>query len=599
MSESKTTSDSGSTIYTNSALIADYFRKAANRVDYEVDKDGNVHLDLSGASEMVIDLAKSKYYNLAGAVVDEVDDADNDSLVVIDDFDSEYNYESGFEEVSLNEIGTEHKGKVVRVKAQIQDTGKPTAHNLTADWECQNHHITSKAYYRWVESLESPVVCDTADCGDRPTSRVPNAGCQINVQQMVLTEPDKDDRNSRNLIGELDEPHIATLDRRETVELLARVDIADKQRESKVEPYLHILGHKSVGHEVDLTDERIRELEQIVDDSDNIIDDLVESVAPQIVDRCGQSEAKLAGLLSVVKGSGSTDRDMTHALLYGQKGTGKSKIMEFLNDIAQNSQYADAQTASAAGLAATATQTGKLQGEGEQWVITSGTIPQAHDSVAFVDELDKADERIQEVLATPMASGMVIIKKAGEAELKANTSIVATANPEEHDYNGQEPIESLNVPEHIQDRFDAIIRVDDLIRERDKEREVMKKIARREKGDYNVPISKNDLKDYVALAKRLDVDITDDAQDEIIDRVLELRLDFKNNNLSTLSLSGREQAKLTRLSCAMAKLRLADKVREKDVKRAWNLMLYGLQSVTKDSLNLVSANTSTSVGDGK
>jgi DNA replicative helicase MCM subunit Mcm2 (Cdc46/Mcm family) len=284
---------------------------------------------------------------------------------------------------------------------------------------------------------------------------------------------------------------------------------------------------------------------------------------------------------------------MIHSLFYGKRGSGKSKIMESLQEIAENSQFADAQNASSAGLTATVSQTSKLQGEGEQWVITAGTLPQAHEGVAFVDELDKVENRVQEVLATPMSSGKVIIKKAGEAKLTAETSIVSAANPEGQSYQtvdgGCEPIDALDLPIHIQNRFDLILRVDDKVQDRDDERETMRKIAERKQGQYDSPMDKNTLRDYVALAKRQDVKMTDDAQEEIIDRILELRMDFTESNLASIEMSGREQEKLTRLSSAMAKLRLTDEVQQKDVRRAWNLMLHGLQSVTLDGLNLQKA----------
>lgn len=593
MSDAVPTSNQGG-LYTYSSGFEEVFKKAMEKgVENEnisVDDDGHIHYDLSNCSEIVLDVFVDNPSGFTGYLVQKLDGTHKKSVYIVDDWDD------GIDEVSLSEVSQEHKYDFITVEAQIQDLGKPTIHNASTDWKCQNRHRTTRRYDRWVDSLEPPVQCDSDDCRDRPTDRIPNSGIQIDVQQLVLSEPDKDDRNSRNLIAEVDDPLINEIERRDTVEIIARVQIADRDNDSKVEPYLHILGVNQVGHTVDLDDERVDELEDMVDDSDDIIDDLVDSVAPEIVDKCGQRQAKLAGLCSIVKGANHTDRNMIHSMFYGKRGSGKSKIMESLQDIAENSQFADAQNASSAGLTATVSQTSKLQGEGEQWVITSGTIPQAHEGVAFVDELDKAEHRTQEVLATPMASGRVIIKKAGEAKLDAETSIVSASNPEDQTYDGAEPIESLDIPVHIQSRFDLILRVDDEVKDEDEEREIMRKIAERKQGQYNVPLDKNTLRDYIAYAKRQDVEMTGEAQDEIIDRILELRMDFQKSNLTSLEMSGREQEKLTRLSSAMAKLRLGEQVNEEDVKRAWNLMLYAMQSVTLDSLNLQKATISAGAG---
>jgi DNA replicative helicase MCM subunit Mcm2 (Cdc46/Mcm family) len=583
MSDTVPSSLDGGTIYPYSSKLPKYVREAVETVVESGDagvRDGNVHLDLSDFSEKAVDLFRDFTVGFCGELIDRLDDARKDSHVVVDEFDD------SVPKVSLNNIGTEHSKDIVRIEAQVQDLAKPTVHNLTAKWECQNSHTTTKRYHRWVDVLETPVQCGEDGCLDRPTDRIANVGTQIDVQQLVLSETNKDDRNSRNLIAEIDEPLIGEFDRRDTVEVLAQVQIADRANESKVEPYLHIFGFKPVGHTIDLTSQRVNELISLADKSDDIIDELVDSVAPEIVDKCGQREAKLAGLCSIVKGANHTDRNMIHSLFYGKRGSGKSKIMESLQEIAENSQFADAQNASSAGLTATVSQTSKLQGEGEQWVITAGTLPQAHEGVAFVDELDKVENRVQEVLATPMSSGRVIIKKAGEAKLTAETSIVSAANPEDQTYDGGEPIDSLDIPVHIQNRFDLILRVDDEVKEEAEEREIMRKVAKRKQGQYDSPMDKNTLRDYVALAKRQEVEMTSKAQEEIIDRILELRMDFTESNLASIEMSGREQEKLTRLSSAMAKLRLANKVREQDVARAWNLMLHGLQSVTFDALNL-------------
>jgi DNA replicative helicase MCM subunit Mcm2 (Cdc46/Mcm family) len=546
-----------------------------------VDDDGNIYFDLCNAEQIVIDHIKGKTYSLGGISIDQLEETKKNSVFVVDDYDAK-----DFEKVELADIGEQHARDVVRIEAQVQDLAKPTVHNITSDWVCQNNHRSTAKYARWTERLDPPTQCFEDGCFDRPTDRLKNSGIQIDVQQLVLSESDKDDRNSRNLIGEVDEPLIGAFERRDTVEFLARVQIADRENQPKVEPYLHILGFKRVGHTINLTKKRINELEELGEESEDIVDDLVDSVAPEIVDKCGQREAKLAGICSIVKGSNHTDRNMIHSLFYGKRGSAKSKIMEFLQEIAENSQFADAQNASSAGLTATVSQTSKLQGDGEQWVITAGTLPQADGGVSFVDELDKAEQRTQEVLATPMASGHVIIKKAGEAKLNAETSIVSASNPDGQTYAGGDPIDSLDVPAHIQNRFDLILRVDDEVKDEDEERKIMREIAERKQGRYDVPIDKNTLRDYVAYAKRQDVEMTGDAQDEIIDRIFDLRMTVKNDNLASIEMSGREQEKLTRLSSAMAKLRLADEVQKQDVKRAWNLMLHGLKSITFDTLDL-------------
>lgn len=587
MTSSTPTPNDGSKIYPNVSFM-DNLRKGANYLledaNVGVSDNGNIQLDIRDIEEREKETFAGNSSFVFSEVQNQLDHRDEvsseSSYVTISDFDD------WFEKVPLNEIGQEHEGRVIRTEVQIQDVAESTSRNMDAVWECQNRHETTIRYPRWISSLEPPVQCGHDDCLDRPTQKKYNGGFKIDIQQLVLTETDKDDRNSRSLVGEVEKPLIGELERRDTVEVLTKVMMADRKNESKIKPYLWILGYEPVGHTVELNKKRKAELEERVEESSDIIEDLAESVAPQIVDRFGQKRAKKAVLCAMVKGGEHTDRNMIHTLFYGKRGSGKSKIMEFADGIAEVSHFVDAQQASKAGLTASAQQTSKLESEGESWIVTAGAIPQAHEGACFVDELDKADESIQMCISNPMSSGKVIKQTAGQANLQSETSIVVSANPEQETYQGDEPLMSLDIPIHVQDRFDLILRVDDEIQDREKEREVLEEISKRKKDEVDVPFSKDELKDYVAYAKRKDVGMTDKADEKIIDYILDLRMNFRQAKVNSLEMTGREQQKLTRLSSAMAKLRLGDEIKEIDVDRAWNLMLRGWQSVTFDALEL-------------
>lgn len=584
MTDSTPTSQSEVSVYQDSLLQTEAVQQTLEILEEEdavrTSEGGNIVLDLEALGEYdetYVDVVNDGTESLMAGLCEryrEYDEYRDDAMVVLE---GSHEY---FDKVSLSELSERHGGDVVRIEVQVQDLAKPSVSNLSTYWECQHGHVTIRRYERWRDSLETPVRCDEDDCLCTPHKRIPNRGIQTDVQQFVFSEPDKDDRNSRTVVGEVDNPLIGEMERRETVEVIAKVKIADRQKESKVQPYLHVLGYDHIGHQVELTDEKKKELEDKVEQSENVIDDLVDSLAPEIVDKCGQDDGKKAVLCSMVHGAGHTDRNMIHTLLYGRRGSGKSKIMEFAEDIAEVSQFADAQNASSAGLTATASQTSKLHGEGEQWVITAGTIPQAHQGIAFIDELDKAEERDQEVLATPMASGRTVIKKAGEAELPSQTSIVSASNPEEETYKGEAPIKSLSVPSHIQNRFDVIMRVDDEIKSEKEEREVLREIQKKKNSKVEVPYAKEELREHIAYAKQTKPSTSETAEEAIIDYIMKLRMAYREANLKGVEMTGREQQKLTRLSSAMAKLRLGDVVTVEDVERAWELMRSGWQSIT-------------------
>jgi len=406
MTEPVTTSNRGK-IYEYYKDSSRTMRKAAEIAvennNASVDSEGNVRLDLNGAESIVKDHFKYIPKVFFGTVIEELDEADQDAICIIEEYD-----EDDFEEVELNEIGEQHEREVIRTKVQVQDLGSRTTANLTAKWTCQKGHVSEIRYPRWVEELEHPSQCfgveeDEEECFDTPTKRVKNSGLKTDVQQLVLGEIDKDDRSSRNVISEVDDPFIGELDRRDKVEVIGRVMMADRQNESKIQPYIHILGYEPIGHNIELTTEKMDELEDIENESEDIVSDVVDSVAPEIVDKQGQRLFKKACVLSVLRGANHTDRNMIHSLGYGEKGSGKSKIMEFIEEVTEDSKFSDMQNATGPGLTATAKETSKLQGEGSQWIITSGMIPQTHGSVALLDELDKMDERDQTLISTPMS----------------------------------------------------------------------------------------------------------------------------------------------------------------------------------------------------
>lgn len=126
------------------------------------------------------------------------------------------------------------------------------------------------------------------------------------------------------------------------------------------------------------------------------------------------------------------------------------------------------------------------------------------------------------------------------------------------------------------------MRVDDEVANINKEREMLR--AQMNGGEDKETLSENTLIDYIALAKEQDVDLSEDAEEKIIDNILELRVEVETG--VDLDISGRELEKLTRLSSAMCKLRLGDVVTEQDVERASALFIDSYDSLTFDNLDI-------------
>ncbi|PIU22489.1 MAG: AAA family ATPase, partial [Candidatus Diapherotrites archaeon CG08_land_8_20_14_0_20_30_16] len=134
-------------------------------------------------------------------------------------------------------------------------------------------------------------------------------------------------------------------------------------------------------------EERIKEFSK----NPEIYDLLIDSVAPHIF---GHNEVKEAIIMQLFGGirkhliDKSRIRGNIHVLIVGDPGTGKSKLLLAVAQIAPKSIYVAGKTASGAGLTATAVK--DEFGEGG-WTLKAGALVLANGGFAMIDEFDKMD----------------------------------------------------------------------------------------------------------------------------------------------------------------------------------------------------------------
>jgi len=555
-------------------------------------KDGNVVIDVSEMSdydEMYVDILQDRSYRLFGEILKFVrenreDEFSEDPYVVVD---GEHEF---FETIGLGELNSSHTGKVVKLEAQVQDAAEPHHRTIRTCWKCQKEHRTYEWHSRYEDTVESPDFCshtweedgETKRCGCSPFAREEVEDVSIEVQQIVFSEIAKDDRNSRSLIGEVDTPLLEQVDKRDKIDVWAKV-IEQKTDNAANKQYLHVLGVEQKNKGVDLTDERVEQLEDWVGDTEDPVEELAKSVKPGVVADKGHDEARKSILCSIVRGMSNEtdDRKTIHTLLYGLPGSAKSKLMEFAEEISEISEFADASEASGPGLTASVERTDKLHSDSTEWMVTGGTLPQANGGIVCLDELDKTENRIQTRLNTPMAKEEVDISKSGAGNLPASVSVIATANPTNKSYEGEPPIKKLDVDRSVQSRFDLIIRVDDQIESsREDEIEKQKERLKRKRLGKDDVLDKMFVRDYLAYAKGMDPVLSETAEDYVLEKIVDLRMAVSDSSINGISVSGREMEQLLNLSAAMSKLRLGEKITVEDARKAWDLMKYSWESVT-------------------
>src|SRR3989344_4046130 len=329
-------------------------------------------------------------------------------------------------------------------------------------------------------------------------------------------------------------------------------------------------------------EKQILELSQ----SPNIFDKLAESIAPSV---WGYEEIKKSLILQLFGGvkkelsDGSNQRGDIHILLVGDPGVAKSVILGFMSKIAPKGRYVVGKSTSGAGLTATVVRDEYLKG----WALEAGAMVLANKGLVCIDELEKMDPQDRSAMHEAMEQQSVTISKANvQASLRAETSVLAAANPKFGRFDPYQPIaQQIDLPPTLINRFDVIFPLRDLP-DRKKDELIATHVlyAHQSKGE-DMLIPRDLFRKYVAYAKQR---IKPELGDEAVEEIKKFYVDLRNMPVSSegtlrpIPISARQLQALIRMSEASAKMRLSLKVTTEDAKRAIDIMKYYLMQVGYD-----------------
>ncbi len=310
---------------------------------------------------------------------------------------------------------------------------------------------------------------------------------------------------------------------------------------------------------------------------------LVYSIAPSIYGHLIEKEAcflLMIGAPAVTLDEGIRLRGNINVLIAGDPGISKTSLLTYTAKIAPRGIYTNAKTSSAAGLTAAV-----VRDKNNMFVLEAGATVLGDLGVTAIDEMSRSSEEDRDALHEVMEQNTVSIAKGGfVATLNARTSVLAATNPV---FGKYDPYKNLiqnlsDFPIPLLNRFDLIFIVRDV-----PDKEIDSKIAdhilsvraRGKLTNTNV-IQSEFLRKYIAYAKTMNPELTEDVRDLLKKEYLRMRLSTAE---SDLPYNPRFLESMIRLSIARARALLHQRVSLVDASRAIDLVKKSLESALIDT----------------
>ncbi|SCP06041.1 DNA helicase MCM8, putative [Plasmodium ovale] len=194
---------------------------------------------------------------------------------------------------------------------------------------------------------------------------------------------------------------------------------------------------------------------------------LVASFCPRVI----MNDYVKAGLLLTLLG-GKTLYDESnrirrrgniHSLLVGDPGVGKSRILQYISNLIDNSLFICSTATTINGLTACAVKDVTTN----DYSLEGGALVLTDKGVCCIDELDKISLTDQQSFLECMESQCIHISKAGIiCDMKTRCTIIAASNPKEGKYNYEKTImENMKIFYPLLSRFDLVFLLTDKVSE--------------------------------------------------------------------------------------------------------------------------------------
>ena len=256
---------------------------------------------------------------------------------------------------------------------------------------------------------------------------------------------------------------------------------------------------------LEVTTEDVNKIKDLASTPD-IYEKLVDAIAPSIhgYRKIKESIAlQLFGGVRKIRDDGTITRGDIHVFIVGDPGSGKSQILKYVSKLAPKARYMAGKGSTAAGLTATVVRDEFMRG----WALEAGALVLCNKGIAMLDELDKMNEEDTSAMHEALEQQSITIAKANiHATLRAETSVLAAANPKHGRFDRYNPIpQQIDLPPALINRFDLIFTVQDIPSKENDERiasHILKLAKDSSTVSSKLDVSQKLLRQYIAYAKQ-------------------------------------------------------------------------------------------------
>lgn len=493
------------------------------------------------------------------------------------------------EDVTVNNLRDTHRGKYLGLRGQVSRATQVRPKTIEAVFRCErcsspDHDYLLDPIPQFGEEIQLPSECPGCE-RKGPFTLVEEQSRMVDHQVLELADEPGENMgaNSHTVPIHLYREQAGGVMPGDRIRVNGKIttDHARSNGNSKIKtsrPW-RVEGRAVDPEEVafsEVTPERVEDIEALSND-DELVQKLIDSVAPNIVTDGRGDMHKLAILLQMFGGvKRNNRRGDLNVFLVGSKGTGKSQMLSHAAELAPKSVQASGKGATAAGLTATATQS-----QHGGWMLDAGALVLASGGMASIDEFDKMSDGARKSMHEAMEDQRVPINKAGiNTVLPTETAILAAANPMGGEFDRQLPLtEQINLEAPLISRFDLIF---GLIDTQDEDWDRMVATSQYDSEEKTGPVEDSLITEYVAYARQKVQPTFED--DSVKKRLVDWYVEQRNEHSHTdgLNLGPRTNDALRRLAEASARMCLRDTITMDDAERAIELKKMHIGDVMLD-----------------